>query len=264
VTIPLLLVSAVVLATVVMTLVWLASVRLRNAGIVDVAWSALLTPLALLHASLSDGWAIRRGLAAALMTLWSLRLAFYLARRVLGHLEQEDIRYAALRESWGAAANRNMLFFFWFQGLTTVVLSVPVVLASRNPTPSLHPLEIAGALLILLSIAGEGLADAQLRRFRADPAHRGRVLASGLWRYSRHPNYFFEWLVWVGWLVFALASPYGWVALTCPLLMLWFLYKVTGIPATEAQSLRSKGEAYREYQRTTSPFVPWFPRRNNA
>jgi steroid 5-alpha reductase family enzyme len=262
VTIPLLLGSALVLATVVMTLVWLASVRVRNAGIVDVAWSALLTPLALLHAGLSDGWGLRRGLAAALMTLWSLRLAFYLGRRVLGHLEREDIRYAALRESWGSAANRNMLFFFCFQGLTTVVLSVPVMLASRNSTPSLHPLEIAGALLILLSIAGEGVADAQLRRFRADPANRGRVLASGLWRYSRHPNYFFEWLVWVGWLVFALASPHGWIVLTCPLLMLWFLYKVTGIPATETQSLRSKGEAYREYQRTTSPFLPWFPRRN--
>ncbi|HET8799305.1 MAG TPA: DUF1295 domain-containing protein, partial [Thermoanaerobaculia bacterium] len=150
--------------------------------------------------------------------------------------------------------------FFWFQGLTNVLLSVPVLLIARNPEPRIHPLEIAGAALFVLSVIGESIADAQLRRFRADPANRGKVLQSGLWRSSRHPNYFFEWLVWVAWLVIALASPYGWIAAYCPLLMLWFLYKVTGIPATEEQSLKSKGEAYREYQRTTSAFIPWWPK----
>ena len=121
------------------------------------------------------------------------------------------------------------------------------------------PFSLGGAALFVLSVIGESIADAQLRRFRADPANRGKVLQSGLWRSSRHPNYFFEWLVWVAWLVIALASPYGWIAGYCPLLMLWFLYKVTGIPATEEQSLKSKGEAYREYQRTTSAFIPWWP-----
>ncbi len=254
-----LLAIALAVTLAIMTAVWLLSVRLRNAGIVDVAWSAIFTVLAAIHAAGSDGWIVRRALAAGLMAFWSLRLASHLWRRVVGHIETEDVRYAALRESWGVHANRKMLFFFWFQGLSNVVLSVPVLLASRNPEPRLHPLEIAGAALFVISVAGEAIADAQLRRFRADPSNRGKVMDRGLWRTSRHPNYFFEWLVWVAWLVFALASPHGWIAAYCPALMLWFLYKVTGIPATEAHSLQTKGEAYRRYQETTSAFVPWFP-----
>jgi steroid 5-alpha reductase family enzyme len=245
----------------VMTLVWLLSVRLRNAGIVDVAWSAMFTLLALIHAGGSHGWIVRRVIAATLMSFWSLRLASHLWRRVVGHIETEDVRYAALRESWGAHANQKMLFFFWFQGLSNVALSVPVLIASRNATPRLHPLEIAGAMLFVVSVIGEAIADAQLRRFRADPANKGRVMNAGLWRLSRHPNYFFEWLVWIAWLVVALASPHGWIVAYCPLLMLWFLYKVTGIPATEAHSLQSKGDAYRRYQQTTSAFIPWFPKK---
>ncbi|HEX7828449.1 MAG TPA: DUF1295 domain-containing protein [Thermoanaerobaculia bacterium] len=245
---------------VVMTIVWIISVRLTNAGIVDVAWSAMFTLLAWLYAIGSDGWIVRRVFAASLMTFWSLRLASHLWKRVVGHIEKEDVRYAALREKWGARANTKMLFFFWFQGATNVVLAVPVLLASRNATPRLHPLELAGAALFVIAVIGESIADAQLRRFRADPANHGKVMDRGLWHYSRHPNYFFEWLVWIAWLIFACASPYGWIAAYCPLLMLWFLYKVTGIPATEAQSLKSKGDAYRRYQQTTSAFIPWIPK----
>lgn len=102
------------------------------------------------------------------------------------------------------------------------------------------------------------LADRQLARFRADPANKGKVCQAGLWNYSRHPNYFFEWLVWVGYAVFALGSPWGWLGLIAPALMLHFLLNVTGIPMTEELSLKSKGDAYRAYQRTTSAFVPWF------
>ena len=251
---------ALVVAFLTMTLVWRASVKLRNAGIVDVAWSALFSLLALLYAVLGGGDPLRRAVAASMMIVWSVRLASHLWRRVVGHIEVEDGRYAKLRETWGDAADRKMLWFFLFQGATNVVFSVPILLASMNRAPALRPVEIAGVALWFVAVTGESIADAQLRRFKADPANRGKVCADGLWRYSRHPNYFFEWLVWCAFFLFALGSPHGWISAYCPLLMLWFLYKVTGIPATEEQSIRSRGDAYRRYQRTTSPFVPWFPK----
>ncbi len=110
-------------------------------------------------------------------------------------------------------------------------------------------------------MAGEGLADSQLKRFRAQPENRGQICQAGLWNFSRHPNYFFEWLVWVGLFIFALGSPLGCATLYCPALMLFFLLRVTGIPLTEELSLKSKGDRYREYQQTTSAFVPWFKKR---
>lgn len=251
---------ALIVAFVTMTLVWRVSVKLRNAGIVDIAWSGLFSLVALLYAVLGGGDPTRRIVAASLMIVWSVRLASHLWRRVVGHIEVEDGRYAELREKWGAAADRKMLAFFLFQGVTNVLLSLPILLASLNPAPALRGVEIAAIALWIVALSGEAIADAQLKRFKADPANRGKVCAEGLWRYSRHPNYFFEWLVWCSFFLFALGSPYGWISVYCPLLMLWFLYKVTGIPATEEQSIRSRGEAYRRYQRTTSPFIPWFPK----
>jgi steroid 5-alpha reductase family enzyme len=141
-----------------------------------------------------------------------------------------------------------------------VALSTPFLLAALNPRPRLSPFEYAGAALWLVAWMGEIAADWQLHRFKANPANRGVTCRAGLWRYSRHPNYFFEWLIWVAFAVFAMGSPYGYVSLFAPLLMLYFLFRVTGIPATEAQALRSKGDDYRRYQTSTSAFVPWFPR----
>ena len=140
------------------------------------------------------------------------------------------------------------------------MLAAPLLAACLNPAPAIHPLEWAGLVLWAVTLAGEAVADRQLEVFRRDPASRGRTCRSGLWRYSRHPNYFFEWLVWVAYFVFALASPWGWATVYCPALMLYFLFRVTGIPATEEQAVRSRGDDYRDYQRTTSAFVPWFPK----
>jgi steroid 5-alpha reductase family enzyme len=133
-------------------------------------------------------------------------------------------------------------------------------LAAIDPRPRLSILEYAGAILWLTAWIGEFVADSQLAGFKRNPANRGAVCSVGLWRYSRHPNYFCEWLIWLAFAVFAIGSPYGYVALFSPALMLYFLFQVTGIPATEAQALRSKGDAYRRYQESTSVFVPWFPR----
>jgi steroid 5-alpha reductase family enzyme len=154
----------------------------------------------------------------------------------------------------------KFLFFFLFQGLLDLVLAIPFLVGSLNPSAPVAPLEWVGVAIWAVALAGETAADRQLERFKANPSNRGRTCREGLWRFSRHPNYFFEWLVWIAWAVFALASPGGALALVCPALMLFFLLRVTGIPATEAQALASRGNDYREYQRTTSAFVPWFPK----
>jgi len=247
--------------TLMMAVVWAVAIRIRNAGIVDIAWAAGFSPLAALYAALGPGHLPRRLLIAAMAVAWSARLAAYLWVRVMGHHPVEDGRYQQLRREWAPNVNRRFFWFFQFQAALDVLLSLPVLLACLNPAPRIHPLEWAGFALWCVAVAGEAAADRQLQRFKADPAHRGRVCQVGLWRYSRHPNYFFEWLVWCAYFLFALGSPWGFLTLYCPALMLYFLAKVTGIPMTEEQALRSKGDAYREYQRTTSVFVPWFRRR---
>jgi steroid 5-alpha reductase family enzyme len=178
----------------------------------------------------------------------------------MGHHPVEDGRYVQLRRDWAGNFGPKMFGFFQLQAASVVLLGAGFLLICRNPAPALQPLEIAGIVLWVIALAGEALADAQLAAFKREPANRGRVCAVGLWRYSRHPNYFFEWLVWVAYFVFALASPQGWIAVVGPASILYLLLRVTGIPLTEEQSLRSKGEAYRQYQKTTSAFVPWFPR----
>lgn len=259
-TAPQLLLFALGAAVLGFTAVYFIARRLDNYGIVDVAWSLGFAPVAVGYAWLADGAPVRRGLIAAMAALWSLRLGGYLAKRVLGHLDREDGRYQQLRRDWAANFPARMFRFFQFQAVLLVLLSTPFALAAANPAAALHPLEFAGAALWLLALGGETLADAQLASFKRDAANKGLVCDAGLWRWSRHPNYFFEWLVWVAFALFALASPWGWLALGCPALMLFFLLRVTGIGYTEQQLLRSKGDAYRAYQERTSAFIPWPPR----
>ncbi len=244
-----------------MFVLWAIHVRRKDAGLVDPGWSAGIGIVALLYAAFGPGWEPRRAAVAAMGLIWSVRLTLHLARRMRG--KPEEGRYRALRAEWDAKGYdvpRRFLVFFLAQGVLDVFLSLPMLLAVLNPTPRFSAWEVAGALLWLVAVAGESAADAQLERFKADPSNRGKTCDAGLWRYSRHPNYFFEWLVWVAWWVFALGSPWGAAAVVCPALMLFFLLRVTGIPATEEQALRSRGDEYRRYQRTTSAFVPWFPK----
>jgi steroid 5-alpha reductase family enzyme len=249
-----------VLAAAVMLAAWLVHLRRRDAGVVDVAWSLNLALLAVFYSASGSGYAPRRLLAGLMGGIAGTRLALHILLR--GRGKPEDGRYATLREQWGDSIELKFLFFFLFQGALDVFLALPFLLAAVNPAPGISPLEWTGAALWAISLAGETAADRQLERFKADPAHRGRTCRTGLWRYSRHPNYFFEWLIWIAYAVFASASPGGWLAFACPALMLYFLLRVTGIPATEAQAVRSRGEDYRRYQRTTSAFVPWFPDRS--
>jgi steroid 5-alpha reductase family enzyme len=248
------------LAALLMAAVFLLARRLRNFSIVDVAWAAVFTPLALLDAGLGGGAPVRRALVAGMATLWSLRLAAHLAVRIAALHPQEEGRYVQLRREWASHLDTRFFAFFEAQGLLAALLSVPFLLTAVDPRAHLGPFEIAGVVVFVVALAGEATADRQLAAWKADARNHGRTCRRGLWRYSRHPNYFFEWLVWVAYAVFAWPSPWGFVALSCPLLMLFLLFRVTGIPLTEAQALRSRGDDYRDYQRTTRAFVPWFPR----
>lgn len=242
-----------------MFVLWLLHFPLRNAAVVDAGWAGGLALLGSIYAWMGNGLHTRRALIAAMVGIWGVRLAVYLlSTRVIG--QAEEGRYVQLRKEWRTNIGARFLAFFEFQALLCVVLSFPFLVAALNPAPRLTALEWAGFLLWLIAIAGESLADAQLNGFKSNSANRGRTCRTGLWRYSRHPNYFFEWLIWVGYATFALASPWGFVGLLSPALILYFLFKVTGIPATEAQALRSRGDEYREYQETTSAFVPWLPK----
>ena len=239
-------------------LLWVTQRRTGNAGIVDIGWAGSIGLLVLYYAMILPCPVSRRALVAVLACAWSFRLASYLFRRNVG--KPEDGRYKDLRESWGASAQWKLFVFFELQALTVILLSLPALVAMRNPNPS-NAWSVSAVLLLILSVGGETLADMQRARFKSNPANRGRTCRAGLWGYSRHPNYFFEWLHWWVYVLLAIGSPWVWATWLAPAAMLYVLVKATGIPATEAQAVATRGDDYREYQRTTSAFVPWFPKK---
>lgn len=240
-----------------MALLWLIQKRTGNAGIVDVMWAVGIGLLAPLFAAGATGNLSRRWLIAALGAIWALRLASHLLARVFN--TPEDGRYQRLRREWGAATQRNLFWFFQLQAFWSVLFATPLLIAAGNPEP-LGWMDFAGTAIWVVAVAGESIADRQLARFRRDPANRGQVCRDGLWRYSRHPNYFFEWVHWWAYVPIGWQAPYGWATLLGPVTMLVFLFKITGIPPTEANAVASRGDAYRDYQRTTSVFFPWPPK----
>ncbi|HEY1787929.1 MAG TPA: DUF1295 domain-containing protein [Verrucomicrobiae bacterium] len=247
-------------AMVMMLVVWAVALRVNNLGIVDIAWSIGFFPIVIFFAVMANGDPARRWLIAGMAGLWSLRLAAHVGVRVLKAHPKEDARYGKSRAVWKAKLGLFSFCFFQLQALSIGALSTVFLLPCMNLREGLTALEWAGVTIWLVALAGESLADIQLKRFKTDPANAGKICQSGLWNYSRHPNYFFEWLVWVGFFVFAWDSPGGCFTVLCPGLMLYFLLHVTGIPITEEFSLKSKGDAYRQYQQATSAFVPWFKR----
>lgn len=243
-----------------MTWLWRMHFRLRNAAVVDVGWAAGLGLLVLLYAGLGSAPWERRLLLLMLVGTWSFRLAWHLYRdRVAGGTPEEG-RYVALREYWGEKAGHYFLYFFLGQGALNILLGIPFLWVAENQGGIFHITEIAAAGLWIFAILGESLSDAQLKAFKAKPENKGKVCDVGLWRYSRHPNYFCEWLIWCAYALLAWSAPYGFVAWISPAVILLLLFKFSGIPPTEKQSLRSRGEAYRRYQARTSAFFPWFPR----
>lgn len=237
--------------------VWGIQLVTRNAGLVDVVWAAALGLTGVLYALLGEAPAAARTLVAIMAGGWGLRLAAHLAWRMRGRAE--DGRYAAARQAWGRHANRNMLGFFLFQGCVAWLLSLPFLVIAFRPTDPAPALIVPGVLVWCLSVGGEALADGQLHRFKRNPDNRGKIFDRGLWRYSRHPNYFFESMHWVSYVIIALGAPYWWLTLASPVLMAVLLLRVSGIPTVENREARDKRQGQDEYVRTTNAFIPWRP-----
>ncbi|MBX9710478.1 MAG: DUF1295 domain-containing protein [Xanthobacteraceae bacterium] len=250
--------------SVFMAFAWAVQQRTGNSGWVDTiwtyavgligAWSAMFP--AVFHPSIDDTFTHRQWLVAALVALWSLRLGGYIAERTAESEKTDDPRYAAMAAEWGKDAPRQMFIFLQQQAIGSVPLVFAVFIAAHNPAPGLRAQDYIGALILLIAIAGETIADGQLRAFRSNPANKGKVCDVGLWKYSRHPNYFFEWFGWLAYPVIAISAGYwwGWLTLLAPLIMYFILVFITGVPPLEQQMLQSRGDAFRAYQGRTSKF----------
>ncbi|GJH03970.1 DUF1295 domain-containing protein [Paraburkholderia terrae] len=237
---------------------WAWQLKSANAGMIDPIWAFSLGAIAVFYGMASHGDPLVRALVAAGGGIWGVRLGWHLWRRNAG--KSEDPRYHRFRKQWGAAAGRKMFWFLEFQTLISMVLSLAfAVPAWRAEPPSAVWVAIAVSIW-LVSVAGEAVADSQLRRFVADPANQGKVCRVGLWRYSRHPNYFFECLHWVAYIALSIGSPWAWLTLLPPVLMAWLLMKLSGVPMIEAHLVHSR-PGYAEYMRETSALIPWPPRR---
>jgi len=228
--------------------------------VVDIGWALSLVLLTVFYVLKGDGFVVRSTLIGLMVVFWGLRLSILLVSRMLRE-KHEDRRYQKLREDWKPNVEWKFLALFEVEAILALVLSLPFLLIAINPRPELQFVEILGVLIWLIGFGGEVIADEQLKKFKHNVQNKGKTCDAGLWYYSRHPNYFFEWLMWVGYFVFALGSPWGWMAVICPFIMYHFLINVSGVPFAEAQSLQSRGEEYRRYQQSTNMFFPWFPKK---
>jgi steroid 5-alpha reductase family enzyme len=239
----------------IMTLAWIVQRLTDNAG--AAATLLALTPIA--DAPIPG---FQQALVAILPLIWSLRLGVHLFRRVWNGAD-EDVRYADFRAEWGAHFQARMWRFLQIQALAGFVLALVAFAAARNHAPGRILYDIAGVALFAAAFAGETLADRQLRQFKSDPANRGGICRIGLWAWSRHPNFFFEWLGWCAYPFLAFDPSFHsfwWLlALAGPAQMYWLLVHVSGIPPIERLMLKSRGEAFRAYQATTSAFLPLPP-----
>jgi steroid 5-alpha reductase family enzyme len=252
--------------SILMAFAWVVQQQSGNSGWVDTIWTFAVGLVGAGSALWPVGGAApnaRQWLVAALVAIWSLRLGIHIAIRTASITD--DPRYAAFAKEWGVNSARRMFWFLQNQAFGSIPLGFAIFVAARFPDATLRWQDYLGALILFGGIAGEALADAQLKRFRSNPANKGRVCDIGLWRWSRHPNYFFEWFCWLAYPVIALSLsyplsyPWGFASLLAPVFMCWILVYVTGIPPLEEQMLRSRGENYRAYQLRTSKFFPLPP-----
>lgn len=247
---------------VVMLTAWAVQLGTRNGGWVDVFWS-FGTGAACVAAALWPADVVspeRQWIVAGLAAFWSLRLGVYIAQRVAKD-PHEDRRYAGLRREWGGSFQRNMVALCLVQAPAGAVLSLSILPAAHAGSPELGLRDALAVLVIVVAIIGEGIADEQMRRFRKT-GQRGAVMDKGLWGWSRHPNYFFEWLGWMAWPVMALDpdASWTWLTLVAPVMMFLVLRYGTGVPALEKVMLESRGDAFRDYQKRVSAFFPLPPK----
>lgn len=252
---------ALVLTLVILFLTWAYAVKIKNFGIVDAIWAFCFVIHAAIFDLFTEGYTNRKILFLSMLVIWSCRLGFYLAKRIASHHPKEDTRYINLRADYKENFKLRFLLFYFYQAVSVSFLTLPFIFVFQNTTPEISNLEWLGAALWGVAVFGEAIADYQMNAFRLNPANTGKVCDIGLWKYSRHPNYFFESLIWWSYFIFMLATPGLIWSIYVPLAMLFLLLKVTGVPPSETQSLKSRGEAYRRYQERTSVFIPWLPKK---
>ncbi len=241
---------------------WIVQVIRRDAGVVDIGWTVGVGAMAIYAAATGEGWLPRRILLACMGGIWSLRLAGYIFRnRIMNGAE--DARYQRLRAHWSSKANAWFFLFFTSQSLLVALFALPFLPAAQNGLQQVSGFDFLALITWITAMTGEWIADLQLARFRDQPGNRGKVCREGLWNWSRHPNYFFEWLHWFAYVFLAAGAPgFGW-SLVGPVAMYLFLMHITGVPHVERESLAKRGDAYREYQRTTRMLIP-IPRKRKV
>jgi steroid 5-alpha reductase family enzyme len=254
-----LLINALVLLVSIF-LLWLLSVKLKDVSIVDIFWGLGFVLVTWVSVALTKGFAPRRWLLCTLVTVWGVRLAVHLWLR--NHGKGEDYRYQSIRKRVGPSFWWSSLFIvFGFQGVLIWLISLPLQVAQADARPfELTWLDYLGLLVWIIGFAFEALGDDQLKRFKANPQNKGKVMDQGLWRYTRHPNYFGDALLWWGLWLIAVSTPYGLMTIFSPFLMTLLLLKISGVSLLEKTLTKSK-PGYESYIRRTNAFIPWFPKK---
>lgn len=238
---------------------WYLGKKKQNYSVVDIAWTIGLVVCAVIYYIMGEGNPERKAIITGMVIFWGVRLATHLSFRIFTH--GEDARYTEFRKDYGDQVDSKFFVrIFQFQAIIDLVLSIPFLIVCIDPNPDIGILEIAGIVLFIIGVAGESVADYQLKHFKDDPANRSKNCEVGLWNYSRHPNYFFEWTIWVSYSLVCLASPFGYFGLLSPILMLLLFLKLT-IALAENQSMKKRPEIYTEYRKTTNEFFPWFKKK---
>jgi steroid 5-alpha reductase family enzyme len=257
-------VVVVLLLSGAMALAWRIALTTGQSGRIDAIWAFATGLAAVVAAAASEGAPLRRTLVSAIAAVWSLRLGVYLWRRAIRG--GDDPRYAALKQSWGAAAPRRLFMVLPMDGAGAWALALTAYCAAGAPRPGLDGRDGLGISIFALAFAGEAIADQQMASFKSAPANRGRICNQGLWAWSRHPNYFFEWLGWLAYPIIAVEAGYpaGWLALSGPLVIYVLLVHVSGVPPLEAHLSRSRPAEFAAYAENVSAFWPRPPRRSRS
>ncbi len=231
---------------------------IKNNSIVDMGWGAGFVVIAFYSLIAQGAFEPRNIILTLLVTIWGGRLTYHILRRNWG--KPEDFRYAKWRRSWGRwLVPRAFLQVFMLQGALMLVIAYPIIFVNANPQPGLRLFDYLGLLVWLVGYYFEAVGDKQLADFKKDPANKGHIIKSGLWKYSRHPNYFGEATMWWGLFLLVLSLPLGWSAVISPLTITLMLLYVSGVPLLEKKYRNN--EEFQAYARVTNKFFPWFPKK---
>jgi steroid 5-alpha reductase family enzyme len=239
-----------------MSCIWLVYLLCKNPAIVDLAWTLSIGGISTIYYYLGEPSFATR-LIYALMIIWTSRLTILIVYRLIKF--KTDGRYEELDKKWAGSLPSKYFIFFMAQGAAAIVMTLPLLFIATFQKE--HWMDVLGIFCMIIGLIGVISSDVSLQSFIAKKENRGEVCEKGLWKYSRHPNYFFEWVYWLGLFFFAVTVSGGWITILSPLTLLITLLFFTGIPAAEERSLITKKEKYIDYQRRVSSFIPWLPRK---